>query len=236
MIFDVILSALTNWDLAAVGFGLLAALIMGYLIENPPAQRPSVTSLMSFYRRAWMLTFVDRDPRIFDAQILASLRQSTAFFGSTSLISIGGLLAMMGSPDRLVELTHAMTQSQDATSLKLQIKLAFAALFLVYAFLKFVWSSRLFGYCAVLMAAVPNDPNHPQAIPRAIMAGEINIRAALNFNRGLRAMYFALASLAWLAGAPILLTAFLVTLWMLWNREFSSQASALLKTGISDDT
>ncbi len=60
-------------------------------------------ALMSFYRRAWMLTFVDRDPRIFDAQTLASLRQSTAFFGSTALISIGGLLAMMGSPDRLVE-------------------------------------------------------------------------------------------------------------------------------------
>ena len=112
-----------------VSFGLIAALVMGHFIENPPARRPSVTALMSFYRRAWMLTFVDRDPRIFDAQTLASLRQSTAFFGSTALISIGGLLAMMGSPDRLVELTHALTQSQEATSLKLQIKLAFAALF-----------------------------------------------------------------------------------------------------------
>ena len=136
----------------------------------------------------------------------------------------------------MVELTHALTQSREATSLKLQIKLAFAALFLVYTFLKFVWSSRLFGYCAVLMAAVPNNPNHPQAIPRAIMAGEINIRAALNFNRGLRAMYFALASLAWLAGAPVLLAAFLVTLWMLWKREFSSQASTLLKSGTSGDS
>ena len=162
-----------------------------------------------------MLTFVDRDPRIFDAQILASLRQNTAFFGSTSLISIGGLLAMMGSPDHLVELTQAMTQPQKATFLKLQIKLAFATLFSVYAFLKFAWSSRLFSYCAVLMAAVPNNPNHPQAILRAIMAGEISIRTALNFNRGLRAIYFALASLAWLTGAPILLTAFLVTLLML---------------------
>ena len=236
MIFNVILSALTPWDLMVVSFGLIAALVMGHFIENPPARRPSVTALMSFYRRAWMLTFVDRDPRIFDAQTLASLRQSTAFFGSTALISIGGLLAMMGSPDRLVELTHALTQTQEATSLKLQIKLAFAALFLVYAFLKFVWSSRLFGYCAVLMAAVPNNPNHPQAIPRAIMAGEINIRAALSFNRGLRAMYFALASLAWLAGAPVLLAAFLVTLWMLWNREFSSQASTLLKSGTSADS
>ena len=181
-----------------------------------------------------MLNFVDRDPRIFDSQTLASLRQSTAFFGSTALISIGGLLAIMGTPDRLLEFTHAVTQSQEATALKLQFKLAFAALFLVHAFLKFVWSSRLFGYCAVLMAAVPNDPDHPQAIPRAIMAGEINIRAALSFNRGLRAMYYALASLAWLAGAPVMLAAFVITLCMLWNREFSSQASALLKTGIME--
>ena len=96
MIFDVILSALTPWDLMVVSFSLIAALVMGHFIENPPARRPSVTALMSFYRRAWMLTFVDRDPRIFDAQTLASLRQSTAFFGSTALISIGGLLAMMG--------------------------------------------------------------------------------------------------------------------------------------------
>jgi uncharacterized membrane protein len=66
------------------------------------------------------------------------------------------------------------------------------------------------------------------------MAGEINIRAALSFNRGLRAMYFALASLAWLAGAPVMLAAFVITLYMLWNREFSSQASALLKTGIME--
>ena len=181
-----------------------------------------------------MLNFVDRDPRIFDSQTLASLRQSTAFFGSTALISIGGLLAIMGTPDRLLEFTHAVTQSQEATALKLQFKLAFAALFLMHAFLKFVWSSRLFGYSAVLMSAVPNDPDHPQAIPRAIMAGEINIRAALSFNRGLRAMYFALASLAWLAGAPVMLAAFVITLYMLWNREFSSQASALLKTGIME--
>ena len=86
------------------------------------------------------------------------------------------------------------------------------------------------------MAAVPNNPNHPQAIPRAIIAGEINIRAALSFNHALKAMYFALTSLAWLAGAPVLLVVFLVTLWMLWNREFSSQASTLLKSGTSADS
>ena len=94
-----------------VSFGIIAALIMGHFIENPPTRRPYVTALMSFYRRAWMLTFVDRDPRIFDAQTLASLRQSAAFFGSIALTSTGDLLAMMGSPDLLVQLNHALTQS-----------------------------------------------------------------------------------------------------------------------------
>ncbi len=79
MIFDVILSALTLWELMVVSFGLIAALVMDHFIENPPTRRPSVMALMSFNRRAWILTFVDRDPRIFDAQTLASLRQSTAF-------------------------------------------------------------------------------------------------------------------------------------------------------------
>ena len=64
MIFDVILSQLTPLDLFVVGFGLLAAFLIGHVIENPPKSRASVTALMSYYRRAWMLNFVDRDPRI----------------------------------------------------------------------------------------------------------------------------------------------------------------------------
>ena len=74
-------------------------------------------------------------------------------------------------------------------------------LFLADALLKFIWSNRLFGYCAVLMAAVPNDADDPRAFHRAAQAAEVNITAARSFNRGLRSVYFALAALAWLLGA-----------------------------------
>jgi len=101
-------------------------------------------------------------------------------------------------------------------------------IFLLYAFLKFIWSSRLFGYCAVLMAAVPNDPEDPSALPRAMQAAEVNIRAAMNFNRGLRALYFALGSLAWLLGAEALIVAAVAVAWMVWSRDFASQSRRVL--------
>ena len=56
---------------------------------------------MAQYRREWMTQMVTRDPRIFDAQIISSLRQGTAFFASTSMLAIGGTLAMIGNGEKL---------------------------------------------------------------------------------------------------------------------------------------
>ena len=72
------------------------------------------------------------------------------------------------------------------------------------------------------MGAIPNDPEDPRAYPMAGKAAELNIRAALNFNRGLRSMYFALGSVAWLAGSVALFVALVLTTWLVWSREFAS--------------
>ena len=155
------------------------------------------------------------------AQILASLREGTSFFASTCIFAIGGVLALAKNTDPLVGVAQEVT-AMSSPVLLIQVKLAFVALFLTNAFLKFVWSNRVFGYCAVLMSAVPNDPNDPLTQPRAGQAAELNIRAAMNFNRGLRSMYFALGALAWLLGALPLFGATLVVVWVVWSREFAS--------------
>ncbi len=196
-------------------------LILSYVIEHPPKSRPSVTVLMSQRRRDWMHVFVHRDPRIFDSQILASLRQGTSFFASTCIFAIGGVLALAKNTDPLVGVAQEVTATMTPV-LMIQIKLAFVALFLTNAFLKFVWANRVFGYCAVLMAAVPNNPDDPVAHPRAQQAAELNIRAAMNFNRGLRALYFAIGALAWLLGPVALIIAATVVIWVVWSREFAS--------------
>lgn len=224
------LSLLTALDAAAIGLVALCWLSVGWLIEHPGKRRPSVTVIMINYRREWMRQFVTRDPRIFDASILSNLRQGTSFFASGCMIAIGGLLAAVGNTEQL-QLVAADLTSETIPNVIWQMKLLIVALFLTHGFLKFVWSNRLFGYCAVVMAAVPNDITEASVYPRAAQAAEINIRAAWNFNRGLRAIYYALGTLAWLLGPIALIVATLSVTFIIWQREFASLPRSILANG-----
>ncbi|MFN4155439.1 MAG: DUF599 domain-containing protein [Paracoccaceae bacterium] len=200
--------------------------LTGWLVEHPPKSRPSVTVLMAGYRRDWLRQFVTRSPRIFDANIIDSLRQSTAFFASASMIAIGGGVALIGNVTKLEGLAQDLTLEADGV--RVELKIILVLLFLANALLKFVWSHRLFGYCAILMAAVPNDVSDPLAYPRAAQAAEINITAAKSFNRGLQAIYFALAAITWLLGPWALLAATVVTCVVLLRREFASLSRVVM--------
>jgi len=224
------LSHFGTTDLAAVGLFLAVWLAVGWRIENPNPQRPSVSVLMVGFRREWMRQFVARDARMFDAAIMANLRESTSFFASACMIAIGGGLALIGNTERLLGLAQDLTLST-APAIVWEVKILFVLLFLTNSFLKFVWSHRLFGYCAIIMAAVPNDAGHPDAALRIEQAAEVNISAAKNFNRGMRSIYFALGALAWLVGAWALVGAAFLTASVLWRREFASHSRQALMRG-----
>lgn len=220
--------------LDAVGLGLLIFGWLGctYVIENAPKKHPSMSQMMAEFRREWMVQFVTRDPRIFDSQIIANLRQGTAFFASACMIAIGGCFALLGNAERLGGVTEDLTFDSKPLIL-LEIKPVVLILLAANAFLKFVWAHRLFGYCAVLMAAVPNDPNDPKSLPMAMQAAEINIKAARGYNRGLRSIYFGIASSAWLLGAGALVVASLAALAVVLRREFASDSRKVLLHGAS---
>jgi uncharacterized membrane protein len=55
----------------------------------------------------------------------------------------------------------------------------------------------------------------------------------MNFNRGLRALYFALGALAWLLGPIPLMIAATVVIWVVWSREFASIPRDILVKDIS---
>ncbi|GAB4265757.1 MAG: DUF599 domain-containing protein [Pararhodobacter sp.] len=222
-----LLDPFDSLDLAAVLILTVAWFFLGFRIERTTSATPSVTVLMGAYRREWMRQFVTRTPRIYDASVLGNLRQSTSWMASTTMIALGGLFALIGNTDPLISVAEdlALTARNART---VEIKLLLTGLFLAHAFLKFLWSNRLFGYSAVIMSAVPNDPGDPLALPRAMQAAEVGIRAAVNFNRGLRATYFALASLSWLLGSWALLAATVAVVWLVWSREFASHSRAIL--------
>ena len=129
-----------------------------------------------------MKQFPTRDPRIFDATILGSLREGTSFFASACLIALGGGLALIGNTERLLGVAEDF--SLDAPVVIWEAKILLILAFLANGFLKFIWANRLFGYCAVVMASAPNDEEKARLGARAAKAAEINIRAARSFTTG----------------------------------------------------
>lgn len=170
---------------------------------------------------------IARDVRIFDAQTIGTLRQGTSFFASTCVIAIGGALALIGNAEQVAGVAADLTAAQDP-AIVWELKLLVIVVFLTNAFLKFVWSNRLFGYCSVIIGATPNNPDDPKAASFAHKAAELNITAARSFNRGLRAIYFGLATVAWLAGPELLFVSAIVTFLVIWRREFASQSRRVL--------
>jgi uncharacterized membrane protein len=219
------LGSLPTLDLILLAALVLAWLASGWFSEHPPQARPSVSVLMEDYRRDWMRTFVTRQPRIFDATLIDSLRQGTAFFASACMIAIGGGVALIGNAAAVQRLTDELPIGSGPD---VALKMLPVIGFLANALLKFVWAHRLFGYCSILMAAVPNDPADPLAFHRAGQAAEINITAARSFNRGLKSIYFALAALGWLLGPWGLLAGTVLATGILLRREFASHSREVI--------
>jgi uncharacterized membrane protein len=214
-------------DAVAVALLVSLWLLATVLVENPPKSRPSTSVLMARYRTRWMEHYVTRQPRVLDAQIITLLRQSAAFFASGSMIAIGGGAALLGNAERLRGVAQDLTEA-DTPLVVWEIKLLVILIFATNAFLKFVWAHRLFGYCAVLMAAVPDDPEDPEASRTARRAGELNVLAARSYTRGVRTIYFGMATGAWLIGPIALILASLFTMGVVMRREFGSQSRTAL--------
>lgn len=224
------LSLLSALDAAALSLLFLLWCIIGWRIENPSPKKPSTSFIMAGYRRQWMTQMMAREVRIFDAQTIGTLRQGTSFFASTCVIAIGGTLALIGNAEQVAGVAADLTDASEP-AIVWEMKLLVIVVLLTSAFLKFVWSNRLFGYCSVMVGATPNTPNDPKAPAFAHKAAELNITAARSFNRGLRTLYFALAAVAWLAGPiPLIITA-IVTSIVIWRREFASQSRRALLEG-----
>lgn len=219
---------LTLWDVAALAMFALCWFGMTFAVETKRKRAPSTANIMAQYRLRWMEQMLQRDPRIMDSALLGHLRSGAAFFASGCMIAIGGAAALLGQVDRVVTLAQDLGDVVDITRAASEAKILFILLLLVSAFLRFVWSHRLFGYCAILMGAIGRDPEDAENLRLVRKAGQLNVYAGRSFNRGLRQIYFTLAALAWFVGPQAFLLATLATAAILYRREFLSDSRTAL--------
>jgi uncharacterized membrane protein len=110
---------------------------------------------MHVYREVWIRRLLDREARMVDTQIMASLQNGTAFLASTSLLAVGGGLALLRATNEALPVLSALPINLSLTPALWEIKCVGLILIFIYAFFKFAWACRLFNYVAILLGAMP---------------------------------------------------------------------------------
>ncbi len=219
-------------DWLALGVFMLAWVGYAVFARRRIVSQPSVLALTNRERHRWMLQATYRDNRVLDAIVVQSLSTSPSFFASTTILIIGGLLAVLSASDKATDIVREIPFAARTTLLVLDLKLVLLTAIFVYAFFRFTWSVRQYSFGALLVAAAPpHDRFADEAERQAFVsrAGPVMALAAESFNDGLRGYYFAFAAAAWLFSPWAFMLATLTVISILYRREFQSEVLAVLR-------
>ena len=224
----------TDWAALVFYFATWA----GYAVwaKRRSTTRPSVLDTTNRIRRQWMLQATYREVRVVDGVVIQSLSSSPSFFASTTILIIGGLLAVLGTSERATELVRDLPFAARTSVLVFDMKLLLLLGIFVYAFFRFTWAMRQYTFGALLVGALPEAGQFSEkgaegeAARQAFAdrAGAIVGLAAETFNDGLRGYYFAFAAVGWFISPLVFVLATAGVAWILYQREFRSEVLGAL--------
>jgi uncharacterized membrane protein len=221
---------LSPLDWIALALFVLAWFGYGLFSTRRSKTQVSLLNVMTPLRGQWLQMTLKRDNRILDSQLLGNLIQSASFFSSTTILILGGLLALLGTVDKNIELVDSIPFATKATAQALELKVLLMVVLFMFAFVKFSWSLRQYNFVTILIGAMPTPADVTDFDQKlSIRAANILQLASENFTQGLRAYYFALPVLLWIIN-PILfmvMTVFLV--YTLYRMEFHSNTLEALR-------
>lgn len=211
-------------DIAALAF--LVACWLGYArLADSTAWHPrSLSAAMNLHRLHWLQAVAERDNRVSDAALTGNLMRSVSFFASSTILILGGLVALFGALDRVHDLMSQLPLVVEASRHLNALKIGLLVLIFVRAFFAFTWSLRQFNYTCILIGGAPM-PTADAAEKTAFVkrAARLHQLAGRSFNGGLRAYYFALASLCWFVHPWLFMAATALVVGVLYRREFKSK-------------
>ena len=231
--------ALLPWvDWAAVVVFFVSWAGYAHYARRGAGQHRSVLAATNAVRRQWMLQTTYREVRVLDGVVIQNLSTSPSFFASTTILIIGGLLAVLGTSDKATEIVRDLPFAARTSVLVFDLKVVLLLGIFVYAFFRFTWSMRQYTFGALLIAAAPEATQlleqgadgeaRRQAFAKK--AGGVVSMAAETFNDGLRAYYLSFAAVGWFFSPLIFVVATAGVLYILFQREFRSDVLEILNS------
>lgn len=126
-------------DVFAVGFFALEWTVYAITLEHTAYGRDSLSSRMHVYREIWVRNLLNREARMVDMQIMASLQNGTGFFASTSLLAIGGALALLRETNDALAVLGTLPVNLSPSPALWEVKCVGLILIFIYTFFKFAW-------------------------------------------------------------------------------------------------
>ncbi len=199
---------------------------------------PCLVSMLHLYRTEWMQRMLAREVRIADTAAIANLERSVAFFASTTILVLAGLMTVMSSTERAINLVEDLPFVVVATKQEWELKLLVLVVLFIYAFFKFTWSLRQYGFVSVMIGGAPLPTESPSAAQQKAHAERIAQMASMaahNFNLGLRTYYFSIAVLGWFINPWVFMLLALTVVVVLYRREFTSSTLETLMMSSGND-
>ncbi|MDB5546880.1 MAG: hypothetical protein JWP21_327 [Tardiphaga sp.] len=222
-------------DALAVSFFALEWSVYAYTLEKSAYGRDSLSARMNAFREVWMRRLLDREVRMVDTQIMASLQNGTAFFASTTLFAIGGSLALLRATDEAAAVLTTLPFGPPPSPALWEIKCLGLVVIFIYAFFKFAWAYRLFNYVAILIGAMPpaSQRETPETEAHVMRTTRLFQSGGRHFNRGQRAFFFALGYLGWFLSPWVLMATTAAVVIVTWRRQFASSAWEAMGTDLA---
>ncbi|KMT65853.1 DUF599 domain-containing protein [Catenovulum maritimum] len=197
----------------------------------------SLSSVLIIFRIEWMNRLIERENRILDAALMGNLEKNINFFASTTLLIIAGALTALTSAKSIHEIVQIVPWVWPQSIHIIQFKVLVIIVILIYAFFKFTWSLRQYGFASVMIGAAPNiddtDATEDMKSTFALNAGKLIDQAQHNFNSGMRSYYFTLSVVGWFIHPLLFVFLALVVVRILYIREFASRSLKTLVDGLS---
>jgi uncharacterized membrane protein len=216
-------------DIAVMSWFLLCWGGYTWYASHKTVRSSSLLMVMRKYRLDWFTAMITRDNRVGDIVGLNSLSTSSTFLASTCMLILGGLAALLGSTQEVMDVVSTIPFTKRESELVWRLKIILLMVVFIYAFFRFTWSIRQFNFCVVLVGAAPprtsDTAQHKDFIELLTSLASFS---AENFNQGLRGYYFALAALSWFLHPWLFLATSALVVFVLYQREFHSRTLYLL--------
>ena len=220
-------------DLIAACWFLVCWIGYARYADRKALRHDCLSSILHQQRRRWMSEMLQRENRVADSSLLANLERNVSFFASSTLLILAGVLSVLGAGDKALALVTGLPFAVPVSPLAWEMKLILLATIFVYAFFKFTWSLRQYGFASVVIGMAPGNGSRGNVNQAAFAeeSAQVISRAAAAFNMGLRSYYFALAFLIWFLNPWLFMLAASWVVAVLYRREFKSKAlRALVRT------